>query len=134
MRVQLEETRDDMQMREGELEAKLKDKEFIRNYLRQLNPTKKQPMQGSFKPVRTSNQVNSGEGSSLMNSNIENNFGEYQEENVLDFAKGGGGSNYRRHQSTVVDPDRSGSRKSRKSIALAQQSNKACCDSGCAII
>lgn len=34
VRAMLEETRDDMQMREAELEAKLKDKEFIRNYLR----------------------------------------------------------------------------------------------------
>jgi len=60
-----------------------------------------------------------------MMSNIEGTpeGGEYQDENVLDFAKVGtmNNGNYRRHQSTVVDPgDRSGSRKSRKSIALAQ--------------
>lgn len=121
VRAEIEQTRETMDQRSGELDAKLKDKEFIRNYLRQLNPTKKQPMQGSFKPVRTSNQITSGDGSSLTMSNIENSGGQndYQDENVLDFAKGGS-QNYRRHQSTVVDTDRSGSKKSRKSIALAQ--------------
>ena len=65
-----------MGMSNEELEAVQKDKDYIRNYLRQLNPGKKQPTQGSFKPQpRNSNQVAGGSsgdgGSSLMMSNVE---------------------------------------------------------------
>ena len=35
-----------------ELDSMQKDKDFIKTYLRSLNPGKKQPMQGSFKPQR----------------------------------------------------------------------------------
>jgi hypothetical protein len=41
IRAEISSTLEDMKCREIELEAKLKDKEFIRNYLRQQNPTKK---------------------------------------------------------------------------------------------
>jgi hypothetical protein len=60
-------------------------------------------MQGSFKPLHTSNQVTNGDGSSLMMSNIEGHQilgegGDYLNENVLDFAKEGGSpGNYKRH-------------------------------------
>jgi len=61
-----------------------------------MNPGKKQPTQGSFKPTRNSNQVSSnvsGLGDSFinhsaMNENQNNQGGEYTEENVLEYAKG----------------------------------------------
>lgn len=121
-----------MAMRNEELEAVQKDKDFIRNYLRQLNPGKKQPTQGSFKPLRNSNNAvggSSGDGaSSLVQShtdpnNVMGQSGEldYQMDNVLGFSSPNEKGHARRYQSTVVDSDNFASKKSRKSIAMAQQ-------------
>lgn len=56
-----------MRVLQEDLDAKQKDKDFIRNYLRQLNPGKKQPMQGSFKPQRQP----ASDANSLVNSHVE---------------------------------------------------------------
>lgn len=75
-----------------------KDRETIKTIYRQINPVKKQPTQGSFKPTRQSNQIGgsniSGMGDSFINHSAMNENqmhlqGDYTEDNVLDFAKGG---------------------------------------------
>jgi hypothetical protein len=97
-------------------------------------------MQGSFKPIRQSNNI--GDGNSLIMSNIESNPVpeeglDYQDDNVLDFAKGANTNHssgrYRKHLSTVVDSDHTSSKKSRKSISVSMSQQKACCDGGCSI-
>ena len=64
-----------MKKLEEDHEQKNTDREIIMKYLRQLNPGKKQPMQGSFKPQRQSNQIggsNSGMGDSFIDRSTNN--------------------------------------------------------------
>lgn len=107
-----------------------------------MNPAKKQPMQGSFKRDRNNKQNaggsgSGGESSSLVNSQIEVARdavnGDDQEVNVLDFAKGGRLSTGTNRGITSSNLDDTSHKKSRKSIAIAGGTQKACCESGCTI-